>query len=155
MKKPPFPRFKVRRESAGKKFNPREQVDIHNPFPAHLWPVREGAACFFIEGFDIFSGRVAWFHPARKRDHCCVITPGCPFYQVKIATLYPSGERQQRSASHVFPYTPKGWKAALECLHKLHVVQAAKCRAAAEGYTVRAGQFDFAAKVIRRDISRL
>ena len=119
IKKPKFPpRYKRCTEFPKRtKWNPEKPISaVDNVYPPKLWPIKEGAAVFYVIGGEILSGRMRWYHPARDIDHSCCISPGHP-----LATVRCGGDGSAcMSADLVFPYTKAGWKNALA---KLSVIK--------------------------------
>ncbi|MCK9435165.1 MAG: hypothetical protein M0R32_10200 [Candidatus Cloacimonetes bacterium] len=90
------------------KWNPKEPCDIYNPLPQDEWPHRWNEPVFFIAGYEIFAGRVSWYHPARAVDKDCLITPGSPIFNIEMID-----ERGIIvSARAVYPGTRTGFTAA-------------------------------------------
>lgn len=109
---------KERNKFKGKRWNPKEPCDVFNPFPVKRWPFGPNAKVFFVYGTSIFSGRVTWYHPARRGiDRSSVISEGHPFFNIITA------ERNSflPSSADVFPGTKKGWEAARR--HVLKVLE--------------------------------
>ncbi len=148
------------------KWNPKEHCDIHNPMPQKMWPFKFNQPVYFIDSrFNtIECGLVSWYHPARERDHGCIITPGHPFYRVvtkhgikkeviqcaglKIPTMKKFENAE--TASDVFPYTDKGFKTALLTVARYVEDKAATCRLEAERALNRAADYLENAKAIRK-----
>lgn len=94
-----------------KKFNPRKNVSIHNPWPRHLYPIGFGTKVYVRDGYgNIYSGQVTWYHPARRIDASCVITSGSPWYQVKLRDGHSDNFREEETR----PHTPAGRRALEE-----------------------------------------
>lgn len=67
------------------KYNPREPVTIHNPYPQKLWPFREGTPVWFIDNRgcpELCAGRMQWYNPALKGTR---LTVGQPICTINIA----------------------------------------------------------------------
>ncbi|MCK9435050.1 MAG: hypothetical protein M0R32_09600 [Candidatus Cloacimonetes bacterium] len=90
------------------KWNPEKPCDIHNPLPQKEWPNAWNEPVFFIIGYDIFAGRVSWYHPARAVDKDCLITPGNPVFNIEMVDEggYISSTRA------VYPGTKEGFDEA-------------------------------------------
>lgn len=75
-----------------KKFNPKEQVSIHNEWPRSKYPIPHGTRVWAMSRHGIYAGHITWFHPSRERDASCVCTPGHPWFKVEGKDLSPHGE---------------------------------------------------------------
>ena len=110
------------------KFNPKIPVDIHNPFPAHKWPIRKGRKVLFFDTRgpsmptpkDFRTGTVRWYHPARDIDHCCVITPGHPFFGVDAGNGVGGICYVTAGVDEVAPNTKAGRKELTQNLLRLY-----------------------------------
>lgn len=72
-----------------KKFNPREKVNIYNNWPKIKYPIKGKVYFYDVYTFlptfdDVKIGVVTWYHPTREIDASCVISPGFPFYKIKV-----------------------------------------------------------------------
>lgn len=103
-----------------KPWNPRKPCDIHNPYPVEKWPFKPNAKVFFVFSRTVLgAGRVTWYHPSRKIDHDCCVTPGKPFFNIRCGMSYLP------PATDVFPGTKRGWLAARSLIFD-NLVQAEK-----------------------------
>ena|ERR1700722_10643269 len=89
------------------KYNPKEPVTIHNPYPKKLWPFKEGrrvwvirGGCSTNSGIEIYSGKVRWYNPK----------PSSYWGPKPHYTIYQNGLSDLVDADHVRPYTRKGKK---------------------------------------------
>jgi hypothetical protein len=89
------------------KWHPRKPCDITNPMPQDRWPFRMNAKVFFVQNFQVYAGRVAWYNPAREIDASCCVSPGHQFLNVQNG-----GSSSLPSVEHVFPGTKAGFKDA-------------------------------------------
>lgn len=111
---PPAP-LKEKRGFGGK-WNPKKPCNIHNPLPQAKWPFKFGQAVYVVTSdYEVVAGRVRWFNPSRKVDADVLITAGHPLFNVTNVRGSMAG------ADMVFPYTAKGWQAALRKISDLYL----------------------------------
>ncbi len=97
------------------RYNPKEQVSIHNPYPARLWPYREGTKVYYISHRGqnpwIAKGRVRWYNPALESSS--VLSKGDEIVTVNVLGGSDFGNAQVVSVTDTQPFTKKGLRLLL------------------------------------------
>jgi hypothetical protein len=93
-----------------KDYDPSCPVTIYNPYPAHLWPHKEGDRVYYLTNFmrldvRVATGRVRFYNPALEQTF--LVTRGRPCVTVDVVAG-DVGTVQIVPLDRVVPFTRAG-----------------------------------------------
>lgn len=105
------------------RYDPKQPVSIHNPYPQQLWPFKKGQKVYYLVNRGVVGcpwiaiGRVKWFNPALHQS--MTVTKGRPFVTVEVLRGTDFGSAQVAGVEYVASFTRAGRRSLVEMIEKL------------------------------------